>query len=408
MSNGEDQQQPATITPENKIVSGVDSFSEGLHSFLEYLGLPTEDVLVPSSERRQVINNLPAIMERIPPEIRQNSMYLSQFIAACGAGLFNAALNMIWNEVVVNLRQKVVQFDLDYFLDSVISDAKRRATIKSEEDLNKLDEWELVKGCKDTGILTELGYKHMDYIRDMRNHASAAHPNHNDLDGLQLASWLQTCIKEVLAKEPEGPVLEVKRLLHNLRTVNLASTDVPPIKASVQRLPIELVDSSLRAVFGMYTDPNLDVKVRNNLKLIVHCLWDCSSKNAKYDAGMKYAIFSANADIHRKQLANEFLTIVEGLSFLSIEQRALDMDQVLDGLSSAHYGWNNFHNEPSHARLLTAYVPTTGEIPPEVMYKYVKVLILCKIGNGHGVSDSAEPYYDDNRSFWGTSISNIC
>lgn len=39
----------------------------------------------------------------------------------------------------------------------------------------KLDDWELVKGCKDTGIITQIGFKHLDYIRDMRNHASAAH-----------------------------------------------------------------------------------------------------------------------------------------------------------------------------------------------------------------------------------------
>ncbi|NES06504.1 MAG: hypothetical protein F6K22_29025 [Okeania sp. SIO2F4] len=52
----------------------------------------------------------------------------------------------------------------------------------------------------------------IDYIRDMRNHASAAHPNHNEITGLQLASWLETCIQEVIGKEPEGAVIEVKKL----------------------------------------------------------------------------------------------------------------------------------------------------------------------------------------------------
>ena len=42
-------------------------------------------------------------------------LYISKFIAACGAGLFDAAINFLWNETVVNLRNKVIRFDMDYF-----------------------------------------------------------------------------------------------------------------------------------------------------------------------------------------------------------------------------------------------------------------------------------------------------
>lgn len=375
------------------IQTEVDSFSNGLQKYLTHLGLPSENVLVEPSERLAVIKNVPDIVDRLSIEARSESMYISKFVAACGAGLFDAALNMLWNEVVVNLREKVTRFDMDYFLDSVVTDTKRRAQFKSEDDLRKLDEWELIKGCKDTGIITEIGYKHLDYIRDMRNHASAAHPNHNDLDGLQLSSWLQTCIKEVLAKEPEGAVLEVKRLLHNMRTRVISQDDVPPIRGNIQRLPIELVDSTLRAAFGMYTSPEQDIQVRNNLKWILPSLWDSSSKQSKREVGLKYATFSANAELDRKQLAYEFLTLVNGLTFLPNDQRALEMDIALDSLSRAHYGWNNFHNEPAHARLLVSFVPSNGDIPEEVNDKYVKVLTLCTIGNGYGISTSAYDYY---------------
>jgi len=387
------EKSPVVSNSNALIQTEVDSFSASLQRYLNHLGLPSDNVLVEPAERLMVIKNLPDIVGRLSPEVKAESMYISKFVAACGAGLFDAALNMLWNEVVVNLRDKVTRFDMDYFLDSVVTDSKRRATFKTEDDLKKLDEWELIKGCKDTGIITEIGYKHLDYIRDMRNHASAAHPNHNDLDGLQLSSWLQTCIKEVLAKEPEGPVLEVKRLLHNLRTRIISPDDVPPIKANIQRLPVDLIDSTLRAVFGMYTSPDQDVQVRNNLKLIVPSLWANSSKQAKRDAGFKYATFSANAELDRKQLAYEFLTIVDGLAFLPNDQRALEMDIALDSLLRAHYGWNNFHNEPSHARVLASFVPSSGDIPDEVNEKYVKVLTLCTIGNGYGVSTSAYDYY---------------
>ncbi|PGF06126.1 hypothetical protein COM59_26305 [Bacillus pseudomycoides] len=373
----------------------VDSFSEGLTQYLQELNLPHENVLVNTDERMDVIENLPRVVTRLSPEIKTGSLYISKFIAACGAGLFDAALNFLWNETVINLRNKVVRFDMDYFLNSTVTDAKRRATFKSEDDLKKLDEWELIKGCKDTGIITEIGYKHLDYIRDMRNHASAAHPNHNDLDGLQLTSWLQTCIKEVLAKEPEGPVLEVKRLLNNLRTNILTEADLPPIVANIEMLPTELIDSTIRAVFGMYTDPQLDVQIRNNLKLVASSLWMYCSSESKKNLGLKYAVFSANADLPRKAFAHEFLQFVAGLSYLPTEQIVVDMDQALDNLLMVHNGYNNFHNEPPHAKLLAAYVPPTGKIPSLVVNKYVKVLTMCAIGNGYGVSELAYHHYKE-------------
>lgn len=198
-----------------------------------------------------------------------------------------------------------------------------------------------------------------------------------------------------MGKEPEGPVLEVKRLLVNLRKNELTEGDIPPITANIEKLPIELVDSTIRAVFGMYTDPKLDAKVRNNLKLVAPSLWQNCSDESKNNSGLKYAVFSANADMDRKPLAHEFLVFVKGLSYLPEEQIIVEMDQTLDNLFMVHNGFNNFHNEPPHARLLYSYVPTTGNVPEQIVSKYVKVITMCSIGNGYGISDASYTYYKE-------------
>lgn len=114
-----------------QIRQSVDRFSGDLTQYLDYLGLPTENVLVDVAERRKVIANLPAVTEEIIPARKSASLYISKFIAACGVGLFDAALNYLWNETVSNIRSKVARFDLEYFYDSVVTDPKRRATLKS-------------------------------------------------------------------------------------------------------------------------------------------------------------------------------------------------------------------------------------------------------------------------------------
>jgi hypothetical protein len=378
-----------------QIATTVDSFSEGLTTYLEEYGLPSQSLLVPVPERRKVFNNLPSIVGDLSAEYRSEALYISKFAAACAAGLFDAALNYLWDETVSNLRKKIARFDLDYFFDSVVTDPKRRSQLKIEDDLVKLEDWELAKGCFDTGLITTIGYKHLSYIRDMRNYASAAHPNQNELTGLQIVSWLETCIREVLSKEPAGAAITVRKLLNSLRTEILSASDVPPIAKSLEDIADDLVRSLLRTVFGMYTDTQTAASVRNNILLIAPAVWSVSTDDARFEIGLKYASFSANAEVQRKALAHGFLQGVEGLSYLPEDTRTLQIEECLDNLWTAHNGYDNFYNEPPHARLLKALIPASGEIPRSVAVKYVRVLLLARVGNGYGVSWAAEPIYDE-------------
>lgn len=389
------------ILSKDEVATGVDQFTSGLTQYLGELGLPNEQVLVPVKERQRVINNLPDVIELIDAERKSTSIYLSKFIAACGAGLFDAALNFIWDETVVNLRNKVARFDLEYFYDSVVTDTKRRSKLKDAEDLRKIDEWELIRGCHLTGILSDIGYKHLDYIRDMRNWASAAHPNQNDLTGFQLIAWLETCILEVIAKEPEGPVIEIKRCLNSIRSNTLAEQDAQYIRAEIEYLPPELATSLLRTLFGMYTTKDAAVQIKNNIKLVAGSAWDVAPNEVKHECGLKYATFASNGEVERKEAANEFLSVVGGLPFLPSDTLALEISEKIDVLFSAHVGYNNFHNEPAHARTLDAYVSSAGTIPDAVRKSYVKTLVMVNIGNGYGVSEMAVPYYDSLISKFG-------
>ncbi|ARH18330.1 hypothetical protein N0002_05500 [Pseudomonas aeruginosa] len=384
---------PPILVAQNQVSTGVDQFTTALTGYLNHLGLPTNNVLVPVHERQRVIGNLPDVINSIDLSKRAESLYISKFIAACGAGLFDAALNFIWDETVVSLRNKVARFDLEYFYDSVITDATRRSKLRDEDDLVKIEEWELVRGCHVTGILSDIGYRHLDYIRDMRNWASAAHPNQNELSGLQLISWLETCLREVIAKEPEPAAIEVKRFLHSVRTQILTEQDAQHIRAGMERLPVDIIKSLLRAIFGMYTADNTSTQVKTNIRFIGSKCWALAPDDTRYECGFRFTTFAANGENGRKALAHEFLKGVDGLGYLSPDSLAVEMSVCINALFNAHSGFNNFHNEPAHARNLLAYVPANGQIPESVRVPYVKTLIMARVGNGYGVSDMAIPNY---------------
>lgn len=403
MSNSE-------ITPYNPSQESgqiLETVADGLSRYLQYLGLPHENILVELRQRKRAINNIQDIIPVLSDKQKASAFYLSKFISASMMGLFDSALNYLWNETIQNLRKKVVRFDISYFYDTAIKDSKKREKFKSEEDLIKLEDWELVSGCEETGIITHLGYQHLDYIRDMRNHASAAHPNHNEITGLQLASWLETCIIEVIAKEPEGAVIEVKKLLKSLREESLSVNDVNPICAAMGELPEELLNSLMRTVFGMYTDIKLDANIRRNINLIAKPIFQLTSEDMRQEIGLKYSSLEINGEVQRKALAYSFLDIVQGFPYLPSDTLSLKLSDALDELLKAHNGWNNFHNETTPAKLVKSFIPDSGNIPNSVIKKYVKVLTICKIGNEYGTSNSAEEIYDDLIKKWANSEANI-
>lgn len=384
--------------PETAIVkaptAAIDRFSSDFQDYLVTLGLPSTNVLAAADERSKIIRNLPELVATLSDDHRECAMYMSKFVAACGAGLFDAALNFLWDEVVVCLRMRVTQFDLGYFLDTAVPDPQQRKQFKTEEDLRLLSDAALIQGALKCGMLSELAYKHLDYIRDMRNWASAAHPNHAQLTGFQLIAWCETCVKEVLVKEPDGSVLEVGRLLENLRNHKLTANDIPAVSASLRRLPSDLVTPLLRSIVGLYCDPRQDVRVRDNARLVARDIWDIATTAARGEVGLKYANYAANADVDRKKLAHEFLDLVDGLSYLPESDRAVEIASLVRRLESAHDEWNNFYNEPPIARELRKFVGDDGVVPKLVNDDYVRVLTRCRVGRPTGVSQMALPLYD--------------
>lgn len=371
-----------TLTSLTPINTNISEFSQGFVSFLQSLELPSEGILVDLDERYRVIQMFPHVVTLINPQVRAVSPYLSKFIAACGAGLFDAALNFLWDETVLHLRNKVVNFDLNYFYDTVETDPTKRSKLKTEADLVEVSEWELIKGCKDIGILSDIGYKHLDYIRDMRNWASAAHPNQNQLSGLMLVSWLETCIKEVIAKEPNNSAVQVKLLLNNIRTQVLSYTDAQHIQHQLELLPLDTIKTLLRSLFGMYSDTKLTSQIRENIKLIIKKVWDISPDQEKYECGFRYNRFLANAEVDKKNLAHDFLTLVKGLPFLPESVLAVEIKEKVELLYQTHTSFNNFYNEPTPAKILAEYVPNTGAIPNSIRKQYIKTVVMAKIGNG--------------------------
>ena len=135
---------------------------------------------------------------------------------------------VIWNEVVLNLRKKVIIYGIDIFYNAAGS-GNNRESYKDESDLDGLRDSVLLNTCRKLELISDVVYWKLDHILTMRNEVAASHPNVKSIGGYELLGWLQTCVKDVFLPRPPhhlscGSALGSSRRRPGLSRVKVSAT----------------------------------------------------------------------------------------------------------------------------------------------------------------------------------------
>ena len=88
----------------------LDASKSLLNELTTALGVP-RNVLADDDQIRHAWSQFPRLLTRIPPARRDQRIVKTCIATACG--LFDAAINYIWNAAVAELRDKVRRFGLN-------------------------------------------------------------------------------------------------------------------------------------------------------------------------------------------------------------------------------------------------------------------------------------------------------
>lgn len=356
------------------------------------VGLPTEKIFVPIKERIAVFSNANSLLDNIDIERRSQAIYVSKFFAAVSAGLFDAALNYIWDETVLHLRKRVEVYDLEYFYEIAVS-ADKRKDLKTIDDISKLTDDELLKGSLKIDLISETGYRNMDLVRYIRNNASAAHPNQLNITGLKLTSMAEDCLREVISTPIPPAAIEVQKLLENVKTTTMTLGDAKDVSVHFSGMGPNRTQRLVEGLFGIFYKRETVESVRQNIRLLVPMLWPYVDESTRKSFGLRHAYFSANNNTVEKNFAKEFLSVVDGLRYITDQHRAIDVSTILEELKNAHEGLNNFYNEVLPARRLRSIVGNPASIPSGIEAKYISSLVDVFLTNGYGVARSSNEIY---------------
>jgi len=321
-------------------------------------------------------------------------------VIGAGTGLFDYALNALWNEVVIDLRKKALLYGLDIFFDAAVGESKTRDFYKTEDDLPVLKDAALLDTCRKLELISDTIYKKLKHILDMRNDIGISHPTDYNINAFELMGWLQTCVKDVLNDQPTEAAIQIQVFIKNLKdyTTPLDTPTQQTIENRFKELPSHLCGNLLRTVFGIYVAPDTELGVRKNIVFLAPALWKHCPDEPRYQLGMVLEGYNTNLYKEKYDLGEQFFSLVSGNAYRSPSECLVIVETLIADLLDKHNGWDNFHHEGPVAANLYSYVSDQSSISDNFAERLFRTVLLCRIGRGvaynNGVSPSGKPYYD--------------
>jgi len=160
------------------------------------LGIP-RTVLASDEEIQYAWRDLPRELRDVPVALRGE--LVARMCVAVSTGLFDGAMNYIWNAAILQLRTKVRNFGLPIVAQITQSDFE-------EKHLLELQDSRLLELCLKLNLVNEDGFFFLDQCRDVRNNFSAAHPTLGTVNDREFTTFLNRCVRYALAdaSSPKG------------------------------------------------------------------------------------------------------------------------------------------------------------------------------------------------------------
>ncbi|WP_206622062.1 hypothetical protein [Mesorhizobium sp. M7A.F.Ca.MR.176.00.0.0] len=347
------------------------------------LGVP-RNVLADDEQIEHAWSQLPRLIKRIPPELRDERIV--KMCVAVASGLFDAAINYVWNAAILELREKVRRFGIAV-VPQVLDDKSF-----DQDALLDLKDAELLDLCLKLNLIGDDDYFFLDQCRATRNSFSAAHPAEGVVDEDEFLAFLSRCQKHALSsvRNPKG--VDTRAMLAALKTARFKRDQ----REEWERRVRETYDAQRELIFvmlhGIYCDPDSVEEARLNALAICEALSDEFSPRTRSALVDRHQEYKAKGDETRKKASLQFFEKLGQLSLLTDAEVHSIFTDASRKLLAVHNGWDNFHNEPPFAERL-ARLSRNNRVPESAQTIFVNAVVTAGTGSVYGTSHAAMPHY---------------
>ncbi|MBC3798096.1 hypothetical protein [Acetobacterium tundrae] len=364
--------------------NALDATLPQINEIMKAFNLP-RDILASDAEIAYAWSELPREIMRIPPELRDG--LIVRMCVATSVGLFDGAINYIWNSVIITLKQKVKNFGL-----SLVASTLGKSF--DEQDLNNYMDSQLLDMCYKLELLSEDGYFFLNQCRDIRNNFSSAHPSIAQIDDRELINFISRCCKYGITNDYLLQGVHVSDFLSSIKGRKL---DEDELEIWKQRL-IETFPAQrqllIPMLMGIYCDPDSSETTRLNALKICLLIIEYIDDKTKSSMIEQYNRYFVKGDTDKCTAAKRFFEKLKMLNLLSTSEQHSIVKNACKNLLNAHLEFNNFYNEPPFAQRLLE-ITSSLKTPETVQNEYVYTVLMGYIGNPYGVSNAAIYFYEE-------------
>lgn len=344
------------------------------------LGMP-RDILPPDEDISMALTLLPRELNLIPERLRNK--FIAKAVVASSVGLFDGAIIYVWNCVITELRSRVSSFGMEMI-------AQISGSSKPDNFLDKIQDVDLIDLCYQLNIIDEQGHFYLQQCREIRNHASIAHPSNIDIDDRELINFISRCCKYGLSEITISTGIDIKSLN--------AILSIEDNSESLDHF-VSILNTTFRSqqtliyqiLYSNYIDPSKTSTVRANALRIAKSASNVLSDNPEIIVELleKHQSNLLSGSKDKRINSTNFIEAIGQLNSLSDVEKISAFRKAINHLRTAHYGMNNFYNEPPFAERLQELSEKITPIPEPIIEKYVEVNLECYVGNSYGVSWAA-------------------
>ncbi|MDU4736904.1 hypothetical protein [Clostridium sp.] len=348
------------------------------------LNVPRE-VLASDEEIAYAWSGLPRELNKIPPELRGE--LLARMCVATSVGLFDGAINYVWNASINNLRKKVKDFGYN-----VVGQILQKQF--EEKDLFDMKDAELLELCLKINLISEEGFYFLDQCRDVRNNFSAAHPNMGLIDDRELIVYISRCAKYALATTINPKGVDISEFMKSVKASRFSEPQKEVWITRLKNTHEAQRDIIFTMLHGIYCDSGSSEQTRLNSIDICTTFKEDFTSNTISELLNRHYEYQAK-DKKDKYIASQQFFEKLGLIgyFTEIEKHNI-VSKACSRLMSVHQAYDNFYNEPPFAERLFE-LTKSNEVPESAKEQFVRTVVTCYVGNQWGQCRAALGNYTE-------------
>lgn len=347
------------------------------------LGIPRE-VLASDEEIACAWQGLPREIQAIPGDLRGE--LIARMCVAVSSGLFDGAINYIWNATILHLRQRVRGFGLPVVTQILQKNFEERQLLDQQDS-------QLLDLCLKLNLITEDGYFFLGQCRDTRNNFSAAHPTIGKINDREFTAFLNRCVRYALSDDASPKGVDISDFMAALKGPRFSSGQCDVWVERLRATHEAQRELLLGMVHGVYCDPSSPEPARLNALELADAVKAEFTEAIRSELINRHSDYLAKGDTVRHSASKMFFEKLGLVGLLNEPERHALFSGAVQDLWTVHQEMNNFHNEAPFAMRLRR-LSEKEAIPDTIQERYVEVVVSCYLGNGYGVAWSAEPHYE--------------